>query len=73
MIEVFLQSWYPEFRRVRTHFKLFFLSKQAACQGVAELAQKLGKHPLYAEYLAPHVPMLLQVRSLCLSQGIEKA
>jgi hypothetical protein len=34
---------------------------QAACQGVAELAQKLGRHPLYAEYLSPYVTMLLQV------------
>jgi len=36
--------------------------REAACQGVAELAQKVGKHPLYAEYLSPNVTMLLQVR-----------
>ena len=36
--------------------------REAACQGVAELAQKVGKHQLYAEYLSPHVTMLLQVR-----------
>ena len=30
-------------------------------QGVAELAQKVGSNPLYAEYLSPYVTMLLQV------------
>lgn len=35
--------------------------REAACQGVAELAQKVGKHPMYAEHLSPHVTMLLQV------------
>ncbi|KAL7486063.1 hypothetical protein ACHAW6_011669 [Cyclotella cf. meneghiniana] len=39
--------------------------REAACQGVAELAQKLGKHPLYAEYLSPHVTMLLQALLMC--------
>ncbi len=36
--------------------------REAACQGVAELAQKVGKHPLYADHLSPYVTMLLQVR-----------
>lgn len=35
--------------------------REAACQGVAELAQKIGRHPMYAEYLSPYVTMLLQV------------
>jgi len=36
--------------------------REAACQAVAELAQKIGTHEEYAELLAPFVPMLLQVR-----------
>ena len=36
--------------------------REAACQGVAELAQKVGRHPIYAECLSPYVTMLLQVR-----------
>ena len=40
--------------------------REAGCQGVAELAQKVGSNPLYAEYLSPYVTMLLQV-CLCLS------
>mmetsp|Transcript_24365 Transcript_24365/g.51022 ORF Transcript_24365/g.51022 Transcript_24365/m.51022 type:complete len:949 (+) Transcript_24365:84-2930(+) len=39
--------------------------REAACQGVAELAQKLGKHSLYAEFLAPHVTILLQALLMC--------
>jgi hypothetical protein len=35
--------------------------REAACQGVAELAQKVGTHPIYAECLSPYVTMLLQV------------
>ena len=35
--------------------------REAGCQGVAELAQKVGSNPLYAEYLSPYVTMLLQV------------
>jgi hypothetical protein len=36
--------------------------REAACQGVAELAQKIGRHPAYAESLSPYVTTLLQVR-----------
>jgi len=36
--------------------------REAACQGVAELAQKIGRHPAYAEFLSPYVTTLLQVR-----------
>ena len=36
--------------------------REAACQGVAELAQKVGRHPAHAECLSPHVTTLLQVR-----------
>jgi hypothetical protein len=39
--------------------------REAACQGVAELAQKVGQHPLYAEYLSPYVNMLLQALLMC--------
>ena len=36
--------------------------REAACQAVAELAFKLGRSVQFAEYLAPYVVMLLQVR-----------
>mmetsp|Transcript_23801 Transcript_23801/g.34747 ORF Transcript_23801/g.34747 Transcript_23801/m.34747 type:complete len:844 (-) Transcript_23801:437-2968(-) len=39
--------------------------REAACQAIAELAQKLGTHPDYAPYLAPHVPVLLQALIMC--------
>jgi hypothetical protein len=39
--------------------------REAACQGVAELAQKVGMHPHYAEYLSPYVTMLLQALLMC--------
>jgi len=39
--------------------------REAACQGVAELAQKVGQHPLYADYLSPYVNMLLQALLMC--------
>uniref|UniRef100_A0A7S2UBJ5 Uncharacterized protein n=1 Tax=Attheya septentrionalis TaxID=420275 RepID=A0A7S2UBJ5_9STRA len=39
--------------------------REAACQAVAELAQKLGSNPEYAHYLAPFVPMLLQALLMC--------
>lgn len=39
--------------------------REAACQGVAELAQKVGQHPIYAEYLSPYVTMLLQALLMC--------
>ncbi|KAL7444969.1 hypothetical protein ACHAXM_010990 [Skeletonema potamos] len=39
--------------------------REAACQGIAELAQKVGQHPLYADYLSPHVNMLLQALLMC--------
>ena len=39
--------------------------REAGCQGVAELAQKVGQHPLYAEYLSPYVNMLLQALLMC--------
>lgn len=39
--------------------------REAACQGVAELAQKVGTNPLYAEYLSPYVTMLLQALLMC--------
>jgi hypothetical protein len=38
--------------------------REAACQGVAELAQKVGTHPIYAECLSPYVTMLLQVSTI---------
>ena len=41
--------------------------REAACQGVAELAQKVGQHPMYAEYLSPYVATLLQVSLMWLS------
>eukprot|EP00571_Detonula_confervacea_P013737 CAMPEP_0172298416 /NCGR_PEP_ID=MMETSP1058-20130122/1086_1 /TAXON_ID=83371 /ORGANISM="Detonula confervacea, Strain CCMP 353" /LENGTH=881 /DNA_ID=CAMNT_0013007691 /DNA_START=25 /DNA_END=2670 /DNA_ORIENTATION=- len=39
--------------------------REAACQGVAELAQKVGAHPSYAEYISPYVTMLLQALLMC--------
>ncbi|KAL3784515.1 hypothetical protein ACHAW5_005278 [Stephanodiscus triporus] len=39
--------------------------REAACQGVAELAQKVGRHPIYAECLSPYVTMLLQALLMC--------
>ena len=39
--------------------------REAGCQGVAELAQKVGQHKLYAEYLSPYVTMLLQALLMC--------
>ncbi|KAL9191093.1 hypothetical protein ACHAXT_000799 [Thalassiosira profunda] len=39
--------------------------REAACQGVAELAQKVGTHPAYAEYLSPYVTTLLQALLMC--------
>lgn len=39
--------------------------REAACQGVAELAQKIGRHPEFAECLAPYVPTLLQALLMC--------
>lgn len=37
--------------------------REAGCQAIAELATKLGRSVKYANYLAPYVLMLLQVRS----------
>ena len=39
--------------------------REAGCQGVAELAQKVGQHAVYAEYLSPYVTMLLQALLMC--------
>lgn len=39
--------------------------REAACQAVAELAQKVGTHPEYALYLEPFVPTLLQALLMC--------
>jgi len=39
--------------------------REAACQGVAELAQKVGTHPVYKEYISPFVTMLLQALLMC--------
>lgn len=39
--------------------------REAACQGIAELAQKVGSHEVYAESLAPYVTMLLQALIMC--------
>lgn len=39
--------------------------REAACQAVAELAQKIGKHPTFSENLAPFVPVLLQSLLMC--------
>ena len=39
--------------------------REAGCQGIAELAQKVGSHPEYAEYLSPHVTGLLQALLMC--------
>eukprot|EP00547_Thalassionema_nitzschioides_P008795 CAMPEP_0194227694 /NCGR_PEP_ID=MMETSP0156-20130528/42990_1 /TAXON_ID=33649 /ORGANISM="Thalassionema nitzschioides, Strain L26-B" /LENGTH=735 /DNA_ID=CAMNT_0038960187 /DNA_START=82 /DNA_END=2289 /DNA_ORIENTATION=- len=39
--------------------------REAACQAVAELAQKLGSHPTFAENLQPYVATLLQALIMC--------
>jgi len=39
--------------------------REAACQAVAELAQKVGAHPEYAMYLQPFVPTMLQALLMC--------
>ena len=39
--------------------------REAACQAVAELAQKIGTHPQYSTYLEPFVPTLLQALIMC--------
>lgn len=39
--------------------------REAACQAIAELANKLGRSEEYAEYLAPYVLMLLQALLMC--------
>ncbi|EJK45475.1 hypothetical protein THAOC_35909, partial [Thalassiosira oceanica] len=39
--------------------------REAGCQGIAELARKVGGHPVYAGYLSPHVGALLQALIMC--------
>jgi hypothetical protein len=39
--------------------------REAACQAVAELAQKVGTHTLYKQHLEPHVTSLLQALIMC--------
>lgn len=39
--------------------------REAACQAVAELAQKIGSHPDFGECLSPFVPTLLQALLMC--------
>ena len=39
--------------------------REAGCQGIAELAQKVGQLPVYAEYISPYVTMLLQALLMC--------
>mmetsp|Transcript_14590 Transcript_14590/g.22519 ORF Transcript_14590/g.22519 Transcript_14590/m.22519 type:complete len:810 (+) Transcript_14590:25-2454(+) len=39
--------------------------REASCQAVAEIAERLGCNEEYAPYLAPFVPMLLQALILC--------
>ena len=39
--------------------------REAACQAVAELAEKIGTHPEYGECLSPFVPTLLQALLMC--------
>ena len=39
--------------------------REAACQAIAELANKIGRSEEYAEYLAPYVVMLLQALIMC--------
>jgi hypothetical protein len=39
--------------------------REAACQAIAELAEKIGTSPTYKRFLAPHVPVLLQALVMC--------
>jgi hypothetical protein len=39
--------------------------REAACQAIAELAQKIGGDEAYSDYLEPHVPVLLQSLIMC--------
>jgi len=39
--------------------------REAACQAIAELADRLGSNPNYKSYLEPYVPMLLQSLCMC--------
>jgi hypothetical protein len=39
--------------------------REAACQGIAELAQKVGSHDVYANCLSPYVMILLQALIMC--------
>lgn len=39
--------------------------REAACQGIAELAQKVGSHAVYANCLSPYVMILLQALIMC--------
>lgn len=39
--------------------------REAACQAIAELAEKIGTSPDYKQFLAPHVPLLLQALVMC--------
>lgn len=39
--------------------------REAACQGIAELAQKVGSHEVYANCLSPYVMILLQALIMC--------
>ena len=39
--------------------------REAACQAIAELAQKIGSHPEYGDRLIPYVPTLLQALLMC--------
>jgi len=39
--------------------------REAACQAIAELAQKIGSDEQYSHLLEPHVPVLLQALIMC--------